>query len=405
MTDTDRKIREEFPLLMRDDTIYLDNAATTQKPEQVLDAERRFYETMNANPMRGLYDLSLAATDAYEEARAKVASFIGAGRSEEIIFTRNATEGVNLVAYSYGLHNIKRGDEIIVSVAEHHSNFLPWKNVAAMTGATVRYWDCDEEGRFDPDVLDGLITDRTRLIAITHVSNVIGRINDVAEVARRAHAAGAVVCCDGAQSVPHMRVDVRALDVDFFAFSGHKMYAPMGIGVVYGKYDLLDAMPPFLYGGEMIESVTKERTTYAEVPHKFEAGTVNAAGAVGLAAAIDYVNSYGMDFIESRERELTGHVFDAMKEMPEITVIGSQKSEEHHGIIAFKVEGVHPHDVTAILSDACIAVRAGHHCAQPLHRQIGIMSSTRVSFSFYNNLDEADEFLSAISGVRSRMGL
>lgn len=405
MTDIDNRIRGEFPLLMRDKTIYLDNAATTQKPRCVIDAEADFYTSRNANPMRGLYDLSLAATEIYEKARAKAASFVNASRPEEIIFTRNATESINLVAYSYGLHNIKSGDEIIVSIAEHHSNFLPWKNVADMTGARVIYWDCEPDGTLDPDELDRLITDRTVLVAVTQVSNVLGRINDIAAIAAKAHAAGAVLVCDGAQSVPHMSVDVRALDVDFFAFSGHKMYAPMGIGVLYGRYGLLDEMPPFLYGGEMIESVTRDRTVFAEVPHKFEAGTVNAAGAAGLLAAMEYMEGYGMDLIAERESGLTRYCFDEMCRIPGISILGSQKSEEHHGIIAFKVDGVHPHDVTAILSDAGIAVRAGHHCAQPLHRHLGIMSSTRVSFSFYNNKDEVDTFVKVLSQVRHRMGI
>ena len=405
MIPTDISIRDEFPLIKNNTVAYLDNAATTQKPACVLDAVRDYYEKHNANPMRGLYELSMEATAAYEDARLKTAELIGASQPEEIVFTRNATESLNLVAYSYGLHNIKAGDEIIVSVAEHHSNFLPWRNVADRTGAKVVYWDCEPDGSFDTDKLKELLNEHTKLVAITHVSNVLGRINDIRTIAGMAHSAGAVIVADGSQSVPHIRTDVKELDVDFFAFSGHKMYAPMGIGVLYGRKKLLDAMPPFLYGGEMIESVTKEKITYAEVPHKFEAGTVNAGGAVGLAAAVDLVNRYGYDLMESRERELTKHVFDAMSQMPYVTIIGSEKSDEHVGIIAFKVEGVHPHDVTAIFSEEGIAVRAGHHCAQPLHKHIGIMSSTRVSFAFYNTLEEADRFLDVLSGIRGRMGI
>ena len=405
MIPTDISIRDEFPLIQENRTIYLDNAATTQKPACVLDAVRDYYEKHNANPMRGLYELSMEATAAYEDARTKTAGLIGASLPEEIVFTRNATESLNLVAYSYGLHNIKAGDEIIVSVAEHHSNFLPWRNVADRTGAKVKYWDCEPDGSFDTDKLAGLLNEHTKLVAITHVSNVLGRVNDIRTIADMAHSAGAVIVADGSQSVPHMKTDVKELDVDFFAFSGHKMYAPMGIGVLYGRKKLLDAMPPFLYGGEMIESVTKEKITYAEVPHKFEAGTVNAGGAVGLSAAIDLVNRYGYDLMESRERELTKHAFEAMSEMPYVTIIGSSRAEEHMGIIAFKVEGVHPHDVTAIFSDEGIAVRAGHHCAQPLHKHIGIMSSTRVSFAFYNTIEEADRFLDVLSSIRGRMGI
>lgn len=405
MTDLDISIRNHFPLLNNNDLIYFDNAATVQRPAEVLKAVEDFYVNQNANPMRGLYDLSLKATESYENARAKVAAFIGADRPEEIIFTRNATEALNLVAYSYGLHNLKEGDEIIVSVAEHHSNFLPWRFIADMTGAKVVYWDCDPKGFFDPAELDSIITEKTAILAITHVSNVIGRVNDIAAIARKVHKAGGIIVCDGAQSVPHMSVDIKDLGVDFFAFSGHKMYAPMGIGVLYGRYSLLERMSPFMYGGEMIESVTKEKVTYAEIPHKFEAGTVNAGGAAGLSAAIDFINEYGMDTIAEREAELTKRAFEAMNNMSYITIIGSERAEEHHGIIAFKVEGVHPHDVTAIFADENIAIRAGHHCAQPLHKHIGIMSSSRVSFAFYNTFDEVDRFLEVLSGIRFRMGL
>ena len=398
-------VREQFPLLCGNDVIYLDNAATVHRPKAVLDAVEQFYVNHNANPMRGLYDLSIEATDIYENARSRTAAFIGADRPEEIVFTRNATESLNLVAYSYGLHNFTKDDEIIVSVAEHHSNFLPWGNVAAHTGAKVVYWDCAPDGYFDPDSLDKLINEKTRIIAITHVSNVTGRENDIARIAGKAHNAGAVVVCDGAQSVPHMKVDVKALGVDFFAFSGHKMYAPMGIGALYGRYELLDAMPPFLYGGEMIESVSKERVTFAEVPHKFEAGTVNAGGAAGLMAAIDFISGFGFELITQREAELIRRAFEGMSSMPYINIIGSKDPDEHHGIIAFKVEGVHPHDVTAIFADENIAIRAGHHCAQPLHKHIGIMSSSRVSFAFYNTTEEVDRFLDVLSGIRSRMGI
>ncbi len=403
MTPADISIREEFPLINNNTVAYLDNAATTQKPKCVLDAVEKYYVNQNANPMRGLYDLSLQATQAYEDARAAAAELIGAS-SEEIVFTRNATESLNLIAYSYGLHNIKAGDEIIVSVVEHHSNFLPWKNVADHTGARIVYWDCEADGYLDPDTLTGLISERTKLVAVTHVSNVLGRVNDIQRVAHIAHSYGALIVCDGSQSVPHMKTDVHDLDVDFFVFSGHKMYAPMGIGVLYGRRELLDAMPPFLYGGEMIETVTKDRVTYAEVPHKFEAGTVNAGGAVGLHAAIGFMNRYGYELIESRERELTRHAFEEMSAMPYITILGSERWEEHGGIIAFKVDGVHPHDVAAIFSDADIAVRAGHHCAQPLHKHLGVMSSTRVSMAFYNTMEEVDRFLDVLSGIRAKMG-
>ncbi len=403
ITDTEKRIREEFPLINSTSLAYLDNSATVQKPKCVLDAVSRYYENDNANPMRGLYDLSLRATEDYEKARSAAARFIGATH-EEIVFTRNASESLNLVAYSYGMNFIKEGDEIIVSVAEHHSNFLPWQQVAKVTGAKVVWYDCEKDGRFDLDTLLGLLSDKTKLLAITQVSNVLGRVNDVKTMAKMVHEKGGVIVVDGSQSVPHMAVNVKDLDADFFAFSGHKMYAPMGIGVLYGKKALLDKMPPFLYGGEMIESVTKERTTFAEVPHKFEAGTVNAGGAAGLLAAIEFIEKYGFDFITKREDMLTKRAFDRMKEMPFIKILGGEKAEDHHGIIAFQVEGVHPHDVSQIFADSDIAVRAGHHCAQPLHKHLGIMSSTRMSVAFYNTEEEIDRFIEVLSGIRSRMG-
>ncbi len=404
MTDKERSIRSEFPLLVKNDLAYLDNGATTQKPQCVLDAVRAYYEEENANPMRGLYELSLKATEAYEEARKVTASFIGAGE-DEIIFTRNASESLNLVAYSYGMHFLKEGDEIIVGIGEHHSNFLPWQQVGRATGAKVIFFECDPDGTYDPDRLRSLVNDRTKLLAITQVSNVFGRINPIREFARIVHEKGAVIVADGAQSVPHMAIDVKDLDVDFFAFSGHKMYAPMGIGALYGKKELLEKMPPFLYGGEMIETVTTERATYAEVPHKFEAGTVNAGGAVGLAAAIRFMERHGISHIVERESALSRLAFDGMKQIPHVTVIGADDASEHHGIVTFRVEGVHPHDVAAIMSDNNIAVRAGHHCAQPLHRHLGIMSSTRLSLAFYNTEEEIGRFLDVLSGIRGQMGM
>ena len=403
ITDTEKRIREEFPLINSTSLAYLDNSATVQKPKCVLDAVSRYYENDNANPMRGLYDLSLRATEDYEKARSAAARFIDAA-PEEIVFTRNASESLNLVAYSYGMNFIKEGDEIIVSVAEHHSNFLPWQQVAKVTGAKVIWYDCEKDGRFDLDTLSGLLSEKTRLLAITQVSNVLGRVNDVKTMAKMVHEKGGVIVVDGSQSVPHMAVNVKDLDADFFAFSGHKMYAPMGIGVLYGKKDLLGKMPPFLYGGEMIESVTKERTTFAEVPHKFEAGTVNAGGAAGLLAAIEFIEKYGFDFITKREDMLTKRAFDKMKEMPFIKILGGDKLSDHHGIISFQVEGVQPHDVSQIFADSDIAVRAGHHCAQPLHKHLGIMSSTRMSVAFYNTEEEIDRFIEVLSGIRSRMG-
>ena len=396
--------REDFPLLMQQDIAYLDNAATAQRPQCVLDAERRFYCEQNANPMRGLYPLSIAATEAYESARAAVRRFLNANSASEIIFTRNTTEGLNLAAYSYGLSHLKAGDEVVVSILEHHSNLLPWQMVCRQTGASLKFLDCEPDGSLDLNKAEALITDRTRLLAVTHVSNVIGRVNPIRALADMAHRHGAVIVVDGAQSTPHIPVDVQALDADFLAFSGHKVYGPMGIGVLYGKRALLEEMPPFLTGGEMIESVTREGAVFAELPHKFEAGTVNAAGAAGLHAAIDYVQSVGFEAMHRQELALTQRTLAGMADMPHIHVIGSDKPEEHNGIVTFTVEGVHPHDVSEILACDGVDVRAGHHCAQPLLQHLGLSATVRASFAFYNTENEVDRLLQSLSTIRERMG-
>jgi cysteine desulfurase/selenocysteine lyase len=370
----------------------------------VLKAVEDYYEKNNANPLRGLYELSIAATDAYEDARASVARFINAKESAEIIFTRNATESLNLLAFSYGMKFVNEGDEIILSVMEHHSNMLPWRQVAEMKGAKIVYLEPDQDGYLPAERLEEKITDRTKIVSLTQISNVFGRENDVKKMAAIAHAHGAVFSCDGAQSVPHMKVDVQDLDVDFLSFSGHKMYAPMGIGVLYGKKALLEAMPPFMYGGEMIEYVTLDRATYAEVPHKFEAGTVNVGGAIGLEAAIQFIERFGWETIEKREYDLTKRMMDGMKEIPHIHILGAENPEDHHGIVTFQIEGVHPHDVAAIFDSYHIAVRAGHHCAQPLHKFLGVMSTTRASLAFYNTEEEVDAFLDALAKIRPEMG-
>jgi len=397
-------IRRDFPLLQNTDYAYLDNAATSQKPTAVLDAVRDFYETKNANPFRGLYPLSEAATEAYENARWIVKDFINAKSTEEIIFTRNASESLNLVAYSLGSVLFQPGDEIVVSIAEHHSNMLPWRQAAERAGAKIVYLECDENGAFTEEMLRAVLTDRTRLVAITQVSNVFGRKNDIKRFAEVCHEKGIVIVADGAQSVPHMAVDVQDLDVDFLAFSGHKMLAPDGIGVLYGKKKWLKKMPPFLSGGEMIESVTREKVIYAELPHKFEAGTVNAGGAVGLGEAIRYIQRLGFDWIEEREQQLTALAYSRMKEIPGVHVFGSEDPTDHHGILTFTVDGVHPHDVSEILSAAKIAVRAGHHCAQPLMQHLKVGSTTRVSLAFYNTEEEILRFTKALAQVRRNMG-
>ncbi len=396
--------RNDFPLLMQNKIIYIDNAATSQRPQCVIDAEGDFYKNYNANPLRGLYSLSVEATEVYENAREAVRKFIGAEKSNEIIFTRNTTESLNLVAYSYGLSNVKKGDEIVVSIMEHHSDLLPWQMVAETCGAELKFIECAKDGSIDLEKVKELITSRTKIVAMTQVSNVLGREYPVKEIAKLAHEKGAVMVVDGAQSTPHMRVDVTDLDADFFAFSGHKLLAPMGIGVLYGKEKLLEKMPPFLSGGEMIDSVTRTSAVYAELPHKFEAGTVNAAGAAGLKAAIDYIEKVGFDYIGEREIALTSRAIEKMKKIPHVNIIGSENADEHTGIVTFTVDNVHPHDISEILAADGIAVRAGHHCAQPLLTHLGLNSTARASFAFYNTEDEVDKFTDSVATIRERMG-
>ncbi len=394
----------DFPLLASTDVAYLDSAATAQRPACVIEAEREFYLRHNANPLRGLYPLSIAATDAYETARETVRRFINAASTEEIVFTRNTTESLNLVAYSYGLTNVHEGDEVLVSIMEHHSDILPWQMVCRERGAKLRYIECAPDGSIDLDEVEKLITDKTKIVAIAQVSNVLGREYPVKKIAALAHAKGAVIVVDGAQSTPHMPVDVRDMDADFFAFSGHKVYGPMGIGVLYGKRALLDAMPPFLTGGEMIESVTRDGATYAELPHKFEAGTVNAAGAAGLDAALRYVGAVGFDAMRQREHELTHYAFDALSAIDHVHILGSLRWQEHNGILTFTLDGVHPHDISEILASDGVNVRAGHHCAQPLLTHLGVNATVRASLAFYNTTEEIDRLASSLASVRERMG-
>lgn len=404
ITEKDLKIRKEFPILANRNVIYLDNAATTQKPPCVTAAVSEYYSRNNANPMRGLYELSIDATNAYEDARGHVARFIGAASPKEIVFTRNASESLNLVASCLGRAVLEEGDEILVSIMEHHSNMLPWREIAKQTGAVVNYIECLPDGTVTPDMLEANITDKTKIISHTQISNVFGREYDIKTFAEIAHSHGAYFVCDGAQSVPHIPVNVQELDVDFLAFSGHKMFAPMGIGVLYGKKDLLEMIPPFLYGGEMIEYVTLDGATYAEVPHKFEAGTVNVGGAVGLEAAIKFMERFGFEEIEKRENDLTEYAIEKIRKMEGIEILGDEDPKNHHGIITFRIAGVHPHDVAEIFNSEGIAVRAGHHCAQPLHKFLGSLSTTRASLAFYNHMDDIDRFLECLSGIRKRMG-
>lgn len=399
-----KNVRDDFPLFAEHPGLaYLDSSATAQKPASVIKAESDFYIKYNANPLRGLYELSQQATDIYEKAREDVRRFLGAAHTEEIIFTRGATEALNLAAASYG-SLLGPGDEILVSIAEHHSNFLPWREAALKSGAALRFLECAPDGSISEEAFRAALSPRTRVVAITQISNVLGVEYPIRRFAELAHEAGAVLVCDGAQSVPHRPVDVRDLDVDFLAFSAHKMGGPMGIGVLYGKRKYLKKMPPFMLGGEMIEYVTREEASWAELPHKFEAGTVNAAGAAGLSAAIRYYEELGWDTIIGREEALSHYAFRALSAVPRLKLLGAEDAAGHHGIFTFTLEGVHPHDIAAILSREQIAVRAGHHCAQPLLQHLGITSTIRASLMFYNTESEIDRLADCLKTVRRRMG-
>lgn len=400
---------KDFPLLNREISgqkiAYLDNGATTQKPEPVIKAICGYYGGCNANPHRGAYALSVKATDIYEEARVRTANFINAKRPQEIVFTKNATEALNLIAYSYGLNNIGAGDEIVISISEHHSNLVPWQHVAKAKGATLKYIYLEADGNLSAEDIENKITERTKLVAVTQVSNVLGLKNDVAAIVKKAHSVGAVCVVDGSQSVAHMAVDVQALGADFFAFSGHKMLSPMGIGVLYGKYELLDAMPPFLMGGDMIEYVQEQDTTWAELPAKFEAGTQNVGGASGLTAAIDYLEKITFDRIEAIEKDLVDYALPKLRELPYIELYGCDSTRDNKtGIITFNVKDVHPHDVATILDSYGVNVRAGHHCAQPLHRYLGQNASCRASFYLYNTREDIDRWIEALKKVRGVLG-
>ena len=400
---------QDFPILQTKmngrPIVYLDNGATTQKPEAVIKAVADYCTYCNANPHRGAYELSVKATDIYETARVRTQHFIGAARPEEIIFTKNATEALNLVAYSYGRANIREGDEIVITISEHHSNIVPWQFVAKARGAVLKYIYLEEDGNLSAADIASKITEKTKIVAVTHVSNVLGLVNDVRAIADRAHAVGAVIIVDGSQSVPHIAVDVQAMDADFFAFSGHKMLSPMGIGVLYGKYDILDAMPPFLFGGDMIEYVGEQETTYAELPAKFEAGTQNVSGASGLIAAIDYLEKVGFDRIEAIERDLISYALPKLRELPFVELYGcDSKRDNKTGIITFNVKDIHPHDVASILDSYGVAIRAGHHCAQPLMRYLWQNATCRASFYLYNTHEDVDQFIDALKKVRGVLG-
>ncbi len=385
--------KEDFPILKNRDMAYLDSGATTQKPQKVLDAVESFYEHENANPHRGAYSLSIEATEAYESTRGKIAKFINARYPEEIIFSKNATESLNLLAYSYGLGNLKKDDEVVISIMEHHSNLVPWQYATNKTGSTLKYMYINDDFEISKEEIESKITDKTKIVGITHISNVLGTINPVKEIIKYAHKKGAIVIVDASQSIPHMKIDVQDLDADFLVFSGHKMLAPLGIGVLYGKKELLQKMNPFLMGGDMIEYVYEQKTTFAPLPNKFEAGTQNVEGVIGLGAAIDYINEIGYDKIAEVEKELTEYAREKLSKLDYLDLYLTPNKENHSSVFSFNIKGVHPHDVASILDTENVYVRSGNHCAQPLLRSLGIDSTCRASLYFYNTKEDIDKLV------------
>ncbi len=402
-----RAIRADFPILERQvhgkPLIFLDSAASSQRPRQVIDAMDEYYRRSHANVHRGVYTLSEEATDLYEAARKKVVRFIGAKSSREVIWTRNATESINLVAYSWGRANLKEGDEIISTEMEHHANIVPWQMLAKEKGATLRYIPITDQGFLKLDEFDRMLTPRTKLVAVSHRSNVLGTINPVPEIARRAHAVGALCLVDGAQSVPHMPVHVQELGCDFLAFSGHKMCGPTGIGVLWGRRDLLESMPPFLTGGDMIRRVTLEGSEWNDLPQKFEAGTPAIAEAIGLGAAVDYLNGLGMAAIRAHEKEMVAYAMERLAEVPGVQMLGPTDPELHGGLVTCTLDGIHPHDLATLLDADGIAVRAGHHCAMPLHLRLGLPATTRASFYIYTLPEEVDALVAALYHAKQIM--
>ena len=433
-------LKRDFPLLMQNNIAYLDSAATTQKPMQVINAISEYYKNANANPHRGAYKLSLESTKVYDEARKKIAKFINAKSENQIVFTRNATESLNLIAYSYGLNNLGSKDKIVLSIMEHHSNLVPWQYVSRKTGSTLEYMYINKIGEITDEEIDSKIVEGTKIVGITHVSNVLGTINPIEKIIKKAHSVGAISIVDASQSVPHMKIDVQKLDADFLVFSGHKMLAPLGIGVLYAKSELLEKMKPFLFGGDMIEYVYEQNATFAEVPTKYEAGTQNVEGAVGLSAAIDYLNNLELDFSENNEikyseevkksktlkgmevvqaieKELTMYALEELQKLAFVTIYGSGGTEntetfsdsnnvrsagwnnienKQAGVISFNVNGVHPHDVASVLDSENVCIRSGNHCAQPLLRYMGLESTCRVSFYIYNTKEDVDKLIDAL---------
>jgi cysteine desulfurase/selenocysteine lyase len=398
------RIRSDFPILTRQvngrPLVYLDNAASSHKPRQVIDALVHFYTHTNANVHRGVHTLSVEATDAYEAARERIGRFVGSDDPHELVFVRNATEGLNLVAVCWGRATLKPGDEILATLLEHHSNLVPWQRVAQDTGARIRLVPLKADGTIDLDVFREMLSPRTRVVAVAHASNVLGTINPLPAIAELAHAVGALVVVDGAQSVPHLPTDVAALGIDFLAFSGHKMLAPMGIGGLWGRRELLEAMPPFLGGGGMIREVFEDRATWAALPEKFDAGTPSVADSIAFATAVDYLDDLGMHNVRAHEIEVTNYALDRLWSLPDVSVYGPRDARDRTGVVSFNLDGVHPHDAGTILDEAGVAVRAGHHCCQPLHRSLDVAATLRASFYIYNTMDEVDALVDALATAR-----
>ncbi len=394
---SEENIIKDFPLLKNKQIVYLDSGATAQKPEQVISAIENYYKKINANPHRGAYSLSIEATEEYENTRNKIAKFINAKSAEEIIFTKNATEAFNLIAYSYGMNNVVKDDEIVISIMEHHSNLVPWQAVAKKTSAKLNYMYINDEFELSDEEIENKITDKTKIVGITHVSNVLGTINNIEKIVKYAHKKGAVVVVDVSQSIPHMKIDVQKIDADFVVFSGHKMLAPMGIGILYGKKEILNKMPPFLMGGDMIEYVYEQDTTFAPLPNKFEAGTQNVEGVVGLGSAIDYISSIGYETIQKIESDVVSYAIEKLSNLDFIKLYMTPNVQNHQAVISFNIKGVHPHDVASILDGQGVCVRSGNHCAQPLMRFLGIDSTCRASFYFYNTKEDVDKLVEALN--------
>lgn len=392
--------KADFPLLANNpELVFLDSAATAQRPAAVLDAERSFYETMNANPLRGLYKLSVDATAAIEQARAKIAAFVGADDPAEVIFTRNASESLNLIAKTLGPTVLHEGDEVCISIMEHHSNLIPWQQVCRASGAKLVFLRPDDQGVIAPEEIAAKIGPKTKIVSVTHVSNVLGVENPIRAIADAGHTQGAIVIADGAQSLPHVLVDVKELGVDAFAFSAHKLGGPMGIGGLWAHRELLESLPPFLTGGEMIDSVTENGAVWAPIPEKFEAGTQDAAGIYATGVAIDYILEHGRTELEERERELAAYLCEKLQALPYVKIVGPDDPRAHIGAVSFMVDGIHPHDVSSLLDTKDIAIRAGHHCAQPLLTWMGIESCCRASVGFYNDKTDVDRLVEGLDFV------